>query len=113
MEGSSSKPSSSPSILNLLCREDTSCLNEADELNLGTQFLNSQIVPYFQDLVSEDDDVYLQMLVQRERDSSSNSPASSSDYPSWLKNYRSLAINWILNVRLLSSPTPLFNNPSN
>uniref|UniRef100_A0A803N4D3 Cyclin N-terminal domain-containing protein n=1 Tax=Chenopodium quinoa TaxID=63459 RepID=A0A803N4D3_CHEQI len=89
MEGSSSQPSSS----NLLCREDKSYLNEGDEQNQETQFQNSQLVPYYQDLDSEDD-YYLQMLVRREINSSSN---SSSNFPSWLKNSRALAINWILN----------------
>lgn len=91
MEGSSSQPSSS----NLLCREDKSYLNEGDEQNQETQFQNSQLVPYYQDLDSEDD-YYLQMLVRREINSSSN---SSSNFPSWLKNSRALAINWILNAK--------------
>ncbi|KAL2906434.1 Cyclin-D5-1 [Bienertia sinuspersici] len=92
MEGSSSQPSSSP-LANLLCREDKSCLNEEDELKLGTQFLHSQVIPYYNDLDYEDDD-YIQMLVQKERISLSD---SSSNYPSWVKNARTRAINWILN----------------
>lgn len=96
MEGSSnSQPSTS--ISNLLCDEDKSCLNEADEHKLGTYSLNSQLVPYYHDSVNQDYD-FLQMLLQKERISVLNPSFTSSIYPSWLKNSRSLAINWILNV---------------
>lgn len=82
MEGSSS------TVPNLLCDEDKSCVNEDDQHNLGSQL---------RDLVYEDD--YLQMLVQKERTLPSIYSASSSNYPSWLKNSRSLAIIWILNAK--------------
>lgn len=92
--GSGFSPSS------LLCEEDGSCLKDSVDKDL-----DFDPCP-----LSESDNEYVEMLIERDASSQSNNCGVSCDdsltesEQTWLKCARLEAVNWILNVCVLFSP---------